>query len=295
MTPPARVFRVARALPLLGAAILCIALATAILSAAAALPSASPWASTSNAKARLVSGTVDLGGTPTLLAGVQLRMDQGWKTYWRTPGDSGVPPDFDWSGSKNLKHAEVLFPAPHRFDDGNSTAVGYAEDVVFPVKIVAERAGEPVELKLVFDFGICKDLCIPNEVALSLTLPAEPPGTHGDAILIEGALKGVPKEAAPDLLPRVVSVETKTDGAIPELVVEAEFPSGARDTDLFIEAGDAFVPVPKPLGPAQDGKQSFAVSFKSASEADAIKDRPLTLTLVSELGSTETVWNPDAR
>ena len=57
-----------------------------------------------------MSGTVELDGKPTLLAGVQLRMNSGWKTYWKNPGDSGVPPSFDWTGSKNLKQAEMLYP-----------------------------------------------------------------------------------------------------------------------------------------------------------------------------------------
>lgn len=275
----------------MGGAILCMAAAVAaVATTAATSPSASPWVASHNSKARLVSGTVDLDGAPTLLAGVQLRMEQGWKTYWRSPGDSGVPPSFDWSGSKNLKRAELLYPAPHRFADGDGTALGYSEEVVFPVKIIPERAGEPVELTLAFDFGICMDLCIPNEVSLGLTLQADAAGKHGDALLIESALARVPKEAAPGLLPRVVSVETRLDGANPELVVEAEFAPGAVDTDLFIEAGDMFMPMPNPLAPLESGKQRFAVSFKSKSEAEAIKGKPLTLTLVSDLGSTQTVW-----
>jgi DsbC/DsbD-like thiol-disulfide interchange protein len=220
-------------------------------------------------------------------------MDQGWKTYWRSPGDSGVPPGFDWSGSKNLKHAEVLFPAPIRFADGNSTALGYAEEVVFPVKITPERADQPVELKLAFDFGICMDLCIPNEVALNLTIPPGGAGGHGDALLLESALSRVPKQAAAGVLPRVIAVEAKLDGAAPGLVVEAEFALGAEGTDLFIEVPDAFVPVPNPLGPVEGGKQRFAVGFKTGAEAQAIKGKPLTLTLVSDRGSTETVRKPE--
>ncbi len=289
MTVPERFFRITRALPLAGGAALCMTLAAAILSAVAAPPSASPWVQASNAKARLVSGTVEVGGEPSLLAGVQLRMDQGWKTYWRSPGDSGVPPGFDWSGSKNLKHADALFPSPIRFVDGNSTAVGYAEEVVFPVRITPERADEPVELKLAFDFGICMDLCIPNEVVLNLTIPPGA-GTRGDALLLESALSRVPKQAAAGALPRVVAVETKLDGATPGLVVEAEFAPGAEGTDLFIEAPEAFVPVPNPLGPIEGGKQRFAVAFKTAAEAQAVKGKPLTLTLVSDRGSTQTVW-----
>ena len=242
-----------------------------------------------------MSGTVESGGEPSLLAGVQLRMDQGWKTYWRSPGDSGVPPSFDWSGSTNLKHAEVLFPAPIRFADGNSTAVGYAEEVVFPVKITPERPDEPVELKLAFGFGICKDLCVPNEVPLRVALPPGAAGVRGDALLIESALSSVPRQGADGVLPRVVVVATKLEGATPELVVEAEFMPGAQGTDLFIEAPDAFVPLPSPLGPAEGGKQRFAVGFKTNAEAEALKGKPLTLTLVSDRGSTETVWKPEPK
>src|SRR5215470_3932839 len=87
--------------------------AGAIVSGAAPLAadaSATPWTASTNSKVRLVSGTVDDQGQATRLAGIQLRLDPGWKTYWRNPGDSGVPPGFDWSGSKNLKQAEVLYP-----------------------------------------------------------------------------------------------------------------------------------------------------------------------------------------
>ena len=72
---------------------------------------------------------------------------------------------FDWSGSKNLNMPKCCFPRRIASPTADSTAIGYADEVVFPVKITPERADEPVELKLAFDFGICMDLCIPNEVA----------------------------------------------------------------------------------------------------------------------------------
>ncbi|HBR25972.1 MAG TPA: hypothetical protein DD732_02860, partial [Rhizobiales bacterium] len=124
-------------------AILSVACTSAALTAIA---STSPWVASTNSKVRLVSGALDLDGKPTLVAGVQLRMDGGWKTYWKNPGDSGVPPTFDWSGSNNLKHAEVLYPAPHRIADANGTAIGYDDEIVFPVKLTPEREGEPIEL-----------------------------------------------------------------------------------------------------------------------------------------------------
>src|SRR5215470_19177528 len=147
--------------------------------APAALSDQSPWVSSTDSKVRLVSGAVELDGKPCLLGGVQLRMNGGWKTYWRNPGDSGVPPSFDFKGSKNLKQALLLYPAPHRIADANGTAIGYDDEVIFPVKITPERDGEPVDLKLAFEYGLCKDLCIPNEVSLALAV--SPDQGRGDA------------------------------------------------------------------------------------------------------------------
>ncbi len=103
--------------------------------------SESPWMNETYSKVRLVSGAVDEKGEAKQIAGVQIRLDSGWKTYWRNPGDSGVAPHFDWSGSKNLKEAQVLYPVPHRFADAGGTAIGYKDEVVFPVKDNAGAAG----------------------------------------------------------------------------------------------------------------------------------------------------------
>jgi DsbC/DsbD-like thiol-disulfide interchange protein len=251
-----------------------------------------PWVASTHSKARLVSGTVDLDGEHELIAGVQLRMDEGWKTYWTNPGDSGVPPSFDWSGSKNLKSAEVLYPAPQRFADANGTAIGYEDSLTFPVKVTPEQEGQPVELKLAFDYGLCKDLCIPNSAKLSLAFPAIGIGT-GDGPLLAEALQRVPKPAAAGVLPSVEKVDATLDGANPELVIEAAFAANATDTDLFIDGGETYVPVPKAEGPIADGKQRFVVAFASPQEAAAIKGKPLTLTLVSDQGSTATVWTSE--
>jgi DsbC/DsbD-like thiol-disulfide interchange protein len=270
-----------------GGAILGMAANSAAL---AAVVSASPWVASTDSKVRLVSGTVELDGKPQLVAGVQLRMNSGWKTYWKNPGDSGVPPSFDWAGSKNLKQAELLYPAPHRFADANGTAIGYEDEVVFPVKITPEREGEPIELKLALSYGLCKDLCIPNDVNLGLTLAGD--AGKGDALLLESFLARVPKQAAKGVLPEVSGVKADLGGKSPTLAVDAVFPPGATGTDLFIDGGDVFVPVPEP-GPVADGKQRFAVSFATPSEAAAIKGKTLALTLVSDQGSTETAWKSE--
>jgi DsbC/DsbD-like thiol-disulfide interchange protein len=250
----------------------------------------SSWIKATDSKVRLIGGTLDVQGQDTILAGVQIRMDAGWKTYWRNPGDSGVPPSFDWSGSKNLKHAEVLYPAPRRFADAAGAAIGYVDEVVFPVKITPERPGAPVELKLNLTYGLCKDLCIPNEVSLSLALPSGQAEGQGEAPLLKRFLDLVPKPAEAGALPAVSGVQAKLDGPQPQIAIDTQFPADAQGGDLFIEAGDAFVPVPKPAGPLADGKQRFIATFDSAAEAAKIKGKPLTLTLVYDGGARATTW-----
>ena len=259
--------------------------------ALAAVTGSSPWVASNGSKARLVSGTVELDGKPELIAGVQLRMNSGWKTYWKNPGDSGVPPRFDWTGSKNLKQAELLYPAPHSFADANGTAIGYDDEVVFPVRLTPEREGEAIELKLALSYGLCKDLCVPNDVSLGLVL--SPEIGKGDAALIESFLARVPKPGKKGLLPELAGVEANLDANPPQLFVDAVFPPGATGTDLFIDAGDVFIPASKPLGPFDGGKQRFAITFATPSEASAVKGKSLAMTLVSDQGSTETMWKAE--
>jgi DsbC/DsbD-like thiol-disulfide interchange protein len=266
-------------------AFLCIASAHTALALA---PGESGWVASNDSRVRLISGKPDIDGKLTLVAGVQLRMDPGWKTYWRNPGDAGVPPAFDWSGSTNLKEARVLYPAPRRLAEANGTAIGYDDEVIFPTEITPEHEGEPVELKLAFEYGLCKDLCIPNDVKLELTIPADQ--GKGDAMQLESALALTPKKAAAGLLPAVEKVTADLDAPKPEIIIDASFPKDARDTDLFIDGGETYVPVPKPEGPLADGRQRFVVSFGGAAEAAALKGKTVTLTLVSDLGATETTW-----
>lgn len=95
-------------------------------------------------------------------AGLSIALEPGFKTYWRDPGDSGVPPVFDWSGSRNVARVEVEWPAPRRFFDGVGWSIGYKEDVVLPLRVVAKDAGAPVVLDLRLEYAVCEKLCIPT-------------------------------------------------------------------------------------------------------------------------------------
>ncbi len=261
-------------------------LALLACSGSAAATDATAWSEGEYSQVRLV-GAGPQSDTPALLAGVEIRMDEGWTTYWRTPGDSGGPPSVDWSGSTNLKKAEVLYPAPHRFSEAGGTAIGYSGDVIFPVKITPEREGEPVQLKLAMEYGICKTLCVPNQAELTLTLPANASTAQASDSHLTHFMDRVPRPADPGALPALRAVDAKLDGQRPEILLDIEFPAFAKGADVFIDGGDAFVPVPTPVGKAAGGAQRYEVVFASQAEADRIKGKPLRVTLVTDNGSRE--------
>src|SRR5262249_5891122 len=103
----------------------------------------------------------------------ELRLDPGWKTYWRYPGDSGVPPRIDFSRSDNVKTVKVGWPAPHRFSDEGGQSIGYKEHVIFPLSITPVDVRRPVTLGLDLDYAVCEKLCVPVEAESELMLAGD--------------------------------------------------------------------------------------------------------------------------
>src|ERR1700678_4384640 len=124
---------------------------------------ASPWQRDGHSAVRLLAGS---RSGAVLLGGIALQLQPGWKTYWRTPGDSGVPPRFDFSKSENIEAVTVLWPAPTKFDDGaGGHSMGYPNRIVLPLRIVAKNPDKPVTLRANVNYAVCEKLCIPVEAS----------------------------------------------------------------------------------------------------------------------------------
>lgn len=279
-----------RSLPLPARSLWCLALPLLPLLALSAAPAAaapaSAWAEGHNSRARLIGGDG--------IAGVELQMPEGWKTYWRNPGDAGgVPPSFDWSSSTNLANAQVLYPAPTRFTDRSGDTLGYKGTVVFPVRLTPKDPKQPIDLRLTLDYGVCKDICIPAEAELALAIV---PGEGGKVPAeIADALARVPVPEAERRPgdPVLKSVRKELDGSKPRLVLEADFAGGAERADIFIEApAGLYVPLPKKIADDGAGHATFAVELSEA-EAKDLQGQKLTATLISGKGQSETTISLD--
>ncbi len=105
------------------------------------------------------------------IAGLSIRLAAGWKTYWRAPGDGGIPPRFNWSGSRNLADVQVQFPVPQVMDQYGIRTIGYERDVVFPLMVTAKDPSKPIELYGEIDMGVCEEVCLPYRMEVSGMLP----------------------------------------------------------------------------------------------------------------------------
>jgi DsbC/DsbD-like thiol-disulfide interchange protein len=270
-------------------------------SAASAQGSATPWVDGYNSKSRLIAANAT-AGKPIILAGFEVAMAPGWKTYWRNPGDAGgVPPHIDWAASTNVAAVKVLFPAPTRLKDASGDSIGYKSNVVFPLEVTPKDATKPVDLKLAIEFGVCREICVPAEAKIDYSIPAS--GVKGsDQAAFEqlaASLAAVPRRTAErrPTDPELKSLTATLTGDKPNLVIEGTFPGGASGADLFLEASDG-VYVPMPATPALiSGGNSggvnggvvarFTVDLSSGVEPAELKGRTLTLTFVSPTGATE--------
>ncbi len=135
------------------------------------------------AETALVAGWAAPGGAR--VAGLSIRLAPGWKTYWRSPGDAGIPPQFDWSGSVNVAGVAVEWPAPEVFETFGMTTLGYKGAVTLPLVVTPLDPAAPVALRLGFDFGVCADICVPERTDMTLAIARDAP-EQGAALVAEG-------------------------------------------------------------------------------------------------------------
>lgn len=255
----------------------------------------SPWVDGYNSKVRLVAGqAITSLGNERVVAGVEIVLADGWKTYWRSPGDSGgVPPHFDWGASANVMSAQVLYPAPVRLKDAAGEAVGYKASVTFPVAIVPEDPAKPMELRLQLEFGICREICVPAEAKLELLIPPGPVASAPPSL--QAALRRVPLRALSqgrEDAPRLADVRAAMVGTSPRLEIAAVFPGGSAGSDIFVEAPEGiYLPVPRRVG-KDDGsaKATFEVDLSSGVDLEDLKGKMLTITLVGSKMAVERTW-----
>ena len=247
---------------------------------------ASSWETVPNGVARLIAGETHKSNDGVRLrAGVEIQLDPGWHTHWRYPGDSGVPPTFDFAGSENIKSVTVLWPAPERFADAaGGYSIGYFGDVVFPLRITALDMAKPSSLHLKLGYAVCGKLCIPAEADLKLSLSGQKSAEEPILVAAEKRVpRRVPLGAGTGLSVRSVSRER--GGEHDRVVVEVVAPGGIP-VDFLVEgpASDWTLPLPQPIVSAPSNASElrrFTFDLDGLPSGANTNDVTLILTAVS--------------
>ena len=246
----------------------------------AADPGASEWARTEQTSVRLVSATAAAGSGDSLRFGLQFSLKPGWKTYWRSPGDAGLPVTVDWAGSTNVASAVMAWPVPHRFSINNLDTFGYEDEVVFPVTVHPAKPGDPVALRAKVNYLVCSDICIPYEAQLSLDLPAGVAAPTDQAQPIDRFQARVPGDGARQGL-TLEHVGLAGDAAKPVLEVLARSSLAPFDKpDVFVEAPEGLDFGAPSVSIDQGGmRAAFRVPITTDAGAPPLASAALTLTV----------------
>lgn len=259
-----------------------------LIGAPALAADASDWALDIRSAVRLIAASAPAEATQYRV-GVELRMDPGWHTYWRYPGDSGVPPKIDFSDSENVSDAKVFYPAPQGFTDESGIFIGYRDHVIYPVHVTPRDSKKPVKLKLDLFYAVCDKLCVPASGHTDLTItPGQPSGYDDRLAKAEAAIpKRVSQQQAQLSLKRI-TIESKP-------AVELDIATD-KDIQVFAEGPTAewALPIPKPVAGVTNGARKFRFELDGLpSGTDPKAPLDLTFTIVGGEGAIETSTHLD--
>ncbi len=241
-----------------------LVLSLAFIAPNAAFAARSDWVAVDQGKMRLLLADTGEGG---INAGIDVVIEPGWHTYWRNPGEAGVPPAFDFDGSANVAHVDVLYPAPERYDDGASVSLVYRDEVVFPLAVEPVDPGKPIMLKVDISLGVCAEVCIPTRASASATLAPDAPHDALSDALIKRFAARLPKAAEPGRF-AIQSVAAADDA----LLIDVVMPDSSY-SDLFANPPQGWY-IGQPAFVSRDGDVSrYRLSLAGKPKDEAVSGR----------------------
>lgn len=222
------------------------------------------------------------------MAGLSLALAPGWKTYWRSPGEAGIPPAFDWSGSQNVKSVKVHWPSPVVFHTNGMQTVGYKGGVVLPLEVVPLIPGQPVHLRARVDLGVCKEICMPALIEVKADLPA--PGLQDAAI--SDALNARPETAAQAGLERISCVVAPIADGL-RVTATLQMPARGSVETVVFEPADGAIWVSEAQSRREGGVLTSAAEMVASTGAPFALDRSgLRVTVLGDGRAVEVTGCP---
>jgi len=257
---------------------LLVALVALLSGQGSAHAAASDWAENEHARVRLVAASETVAGD-TLHLGLDVEMAEGWKIYWRSPGDAGYPPRLDWENATNLESARLRWPVPHRFQLFGLQTFGYKDRVVLPITAKAGDPGEAVTARASVDYLVCADVCVPHKAELALTLPPGDGDASEHAHAIDRYRARVPGLGAETGL-ELTAAKLTGGGGQPELTVGVRGSPPLEAPDAIVEGLESVEFGPPAVSLADDGERAvLRLPARRVDDGAELAGKQLTLTV----------------
>ena len=248
----------------------------------------SEWQRDDAVAVRLISENDAVGTDATVSLGLDIQLANGWHTYWRSPGEAGLPPQLDWSHSQandNLKSATLLYPAPHRYTAYGLETIGYRDHVLFPIDATLQTTGQPLHADLSLDLLVCSSICVPKHFDLTLTVPAGEAKSGMESAALHQVREQLPSDAdnAGILLKSVT-----TDGH--SLTFSITSREELAETDVFVENDKSigFAAPTLKIDPMRHSADLIVTPVDTLPSDTALAGMKLILTFINNNDSTET-------
>jgi DsbC/DsbD-like thiol-disulfide interchange protein len=253
------------------------------------------WSGKAPAQSRLILESTEFAGENVNRAGVQIKLDEGWWTYWRAPGASGMPPMFDWSGSENLAdEPETIWPVPLRAVEYGESLNLYRDEVVFPIEFRAADPKKPVKLHLKMAYGVCRNMCVPSTAEHEVVVKparATPLVDAGNAKLIAAYSGRRPSHDPFATGLEIREVRTTVDDAKVSLVIRMRGLDNDRAALVLVEGPD-FIHADEVMPRRADDPRVKVLKFKigGTSKIRALSGKRIRITVIDGDRALEQVW-----
>ncbi len=204
----------------------------------------------------------------THMAGLNITLAPGWKTYWRAPGDGGIPPMIDFRGSQNINATQFHWPVPEVFYQNNMRSIGYSGGIVLPLELDPVGDG-PIQLTGSIQIGVCQEVCIPVTFEFDTLLPRASAARDPDLL---AAVLDRPQTATEAGVQNATCVVTPNDNGL-ELTATVTGSYIDSIDAMVVETGDTSVWVSEPTTQRQGDQISGTVDMISNTGAPILLDR----------------------
>lgn len=215
----------------------------------------SEWATSEGGRMRIVSLPADPSGKIEAVLQIELKPD--WITYWREPGEAGIPPQLKPDPTSGVTLASMAFPVPKLIKNDDITDIGYDQPVNFPFTLHSSAGHDADVVKLTAFIGVCLNICIPFEAGFEIDRRAQ--ATQEELAFIEASKASLPEAPTDDF--KVVNFHITPDKTL--LGVELHLPEGApKEADIYV-AGPSGYAYFEPQNLVRDKRKlSFYMNIK---------------------------------